>query len=306
MLAVQCTDIKNLSYPQLCTPKLDGIRCLIVNDGNGSAKAVTRKDKPIPNRFVREWLEKHCPIGFDGELVLADQTKATFQAVSSAIMSEDGEPDFCYDVFDYVCDVYSLLKPYHQRCRELSTRELRSFAGGTNGWCQRVKLILPEEVDDEEQLLAYESWCLQEKFEGVMLRTPDGPYKCGRSTEKQGWLLKLKRFTDGEAYIIGVDEKMHNANEATTDAFGKVKRSSHKANQERLNTLGALVVMDVETGVKFSIGTGFDEATRKQLWDQWHAGTLEHKIVKYKSQPTGVKDKPRFPVFLGLRDERDM
>jgi len=33
---------------------------------------------------------------------------------------------------------------------------------------------------------------------------------------------------------------------------------------------------------------------------------LMGKVVKYKSQPTGVKDKPRFPVFLGFRDKVDM
>lgn len=283
MLAGRCSDITKLRFPVLATPKLDGIRCLIINL-DGRRQAVSRNFKPIPNHHVRSWLEHHCPVGFDGELMATD---GTFQQTSSAIMSRDGTPDFTYKVFDWV--PVSTDVPYEKRMDQLSCRL----------WDPHVDLVLPELIVDELQLEFFEQDCLQDGYEGVMIRAVDSPYKCGRSTEKEGYLLKLKRFVDAEAMIIGTEEKVHNANEATTDELGRTKRSSHKANQIPMNTLGALLVRDCATGIEFRIGSGFDDATRQMLWNV--RTTLNGTIVKFKSQPTGVKDKPRFPVFLGLR-----
>jgi DNA ligase-1 len=68
--------------------------------------------------------------------------------------------------------------------------------------------------------------------------------------------------------------------------------------------LGSLLVRDLKSKVEFEIGTGFTEQQRVELWlDRMN---LRGKLVKYKSQPVGVKDKPRFPVFLGWRDRRDL
>ena len=50
------------------------------------------------------------------------------------------------------------------------------------------------------------------------------------------------------------------------------------------------------------VGTGFDAADRAEFWEQ----DMRGKIVKYKSFSIGVKDKPRFPSFLGLRSEIDL
>jgi DNA ligase-1 len=66
--------------------------------------------------------------------------------------------------------------------------------------------------------------------------------------------------------------------------------------------MGALVVRDLATGVIFSIGSGFDDALRFTYWLSPPIG----QIVKYKYFPSGSKDKPRFPIFLGIRDEGDM
>jgi DNA ligase-1 len=63
-----------------------------------------------------------------------------------------------------------------------------------------------------------------------------------------------------------------------------------------------MVVRDLKTKVTFEIGSGFSAADRIRLWKDKPIG----RIVKYKSQPVGVKDKPRFPVFLGFRDEKDL
>ena len=83
--------------------------------------------------------------------------------------------------------------------------------------------------------------------------------------QKKG-LLKVKRFEDGEAGILAVEEQMHNGNEATTNELGRTQRSSHKENKVPMGTLGALVCKDVETGIQFNIGTGFTDEVRQQLW----------------------------------------
>ena len=282
MLAGVCKDIHKLRYPVLATPKLDGIRCLIIEQ-NGRKRAVSRNFKPIPNHYVREWLEDHCRIGFDGELVLS---KGTFQDVSSAIMSRDGEPDFVYQVFDWAGQPDS---GYHDRIWVLEQSPSLS----------NVEYVLPLEMENVVQLERYEEECLTMGYEGVMLRSPNGPYKCGRSTEKEGYLLKLKRFVDAEAVVIGSEEKLHNSGETFRDELGRPKRHSFKEDQVPMGVLGALVVKDLVTGAEFRIGTGFDEKTRQNLWTL--RSKLPGMIVKYKSQKVGELNAPRFPVFLGIR-----
>ena len=155
-----------------------------------------------------------------------------------------------------------------------------------------------------KELQAYEQYCLNLGYEGVILRDPNSMYKHGRSTAKEGGLLKVKRFEDGEAGILAVEEQMHNGNEATTNELGRTQRSSHKENKVPMGKLGALVCKDLVTGIQFSIGTGFTDKLRKDMWA--HRDTLIGATVKYKSFKIGVKDAPRHPVFLGMRDVDDM
>ena len=98
------------------------------------------------------------------------------------------------------------------------------------------------EIRDAAQLAAYEEKCLAEGYEGVMIRTPDSPYKCGRSTEREGWLLKIKRFEDDEAVVLETYEGLSNLNPAERDAFGRTKRSSCKENKVGRGELGGFVV----------------------------------------------------------------
>ncbi len=290
MLAEKIEDLSSLKYPVLVTPKLDGIRCLIVN-----GKAVTRSFKVIPNTFIRNRLEATCPNGFDGEIVTNSKNGIIqpFNLISSAVMSEDGEPNFTYVVFDF----YNYEgESYCFRMDRLSVQTK----------IDSVEYLMPKEVNDESELLTYETETLSKGYEGVMIRSANGPYKFGRSTVKEGYLLKLKRFYDSEAIILDFQEKMHNGNEASVDAFGYAERSSHQVNQTPMNTLGAFLVKDAKTGVEFKIGTGdgLDDKLRKTIWD--NKGKYLGNLIKYKAQKCGEKDAPRFPKFVGFRDERDL
>lgn len=138
-----------------------------------------------------------------------------------------------------------------------------------------------------------------------MLRDPQGPHKFGRSTVRENWLLKVKRFEDSEAVVIGYEEEYQNTNEKVTNAFGRVKRGSSQAGRVGKGTLGKLILRDLQTGVEFAAGSGLSAAQRASLWASRHSG-LNGQIWVYKHQPYGVKDKPRLPVLKGPRDKRDM
>jgi DNA ligase-1 len=133
-----------------------------------------------------------------------------------------------------------------------------------------------------------------------MTRYIHGIYKHGRATSVSQELLKVKRFLDDEAIIEGFEELYRNENEATENAYGRTVRSSHQAGKVPADTLGALRVRN-SAGQSFSVGTGFDFATREEIWKN-QAKYLGQRIT-YKYVKVGGYDVPRFPVFKGFRPE---
>jgi ATP-dependent DNA ligase len=226
-----------------------------------------------------------------------------FNACQSAIMSEDGEPDFFYFAFDWH-DTRLPDAVFEDRLMYLTDW---SEAQGH----ERLHVVEHVLISNAAELQAYEERCIADGFEGTMIRDPQGPYKAGRATEKQGWLLKLKRFEDAEAVVVGAVERMHNDNEQTRDELGRAKRSHAQEGKRPAGDLGALVCRAPGFTETFEIGTGFTAQQRIELWEEWKlqgisgAGLLGH-AVKFKYQPHGTKDRPRSPVFLGFRHEDDL
>lgn len=295
-------DTALLSYPLLATPKLDGIRCLVIN-----GKAVSRTFKPIPNDHIRtqiEWAAKRNAFQggeVDGEILVRNRT---FNELSGDVRRVEFKPDFYFAIFDKVTPSAAgtdggLSEPYSERMRRLAMLSLPDF-------CVKV---LPVTLANLAELQAYEEKCVAEGYEGIMLRSLGSPYKTGRSSTNEGYLLKVKRFEDGEAVLLAVEEMMENKNVATRDAFGRTERSSHKENMVPKGTMGKLLVRgvgDAHDGVTFEIGTGFDAATRNWIWQNRKMLVAAKAIIKFKHQPSGADVKPRFPVFLGFRDKWDM
>lgn len=271
-----------LEFPVIVSPKLDGIRCLITVDG-----VVSRKLKAIPNEFVRRELAGCLP-GLDGELLtFTNGAMDDYNTVQSKIMSRDGEPDFQFWVFD---DFTNPDVPYSQR----RPKQLA---------LPRCKIVPVSRIFDLDDLDEKEQEYIDAGYEGIMLRNPRGPYKFGRSTFNQQYLIKLKRWTDSEAIITGFEELMHNMNEATTDERGYTKRSSHKANKVPGDTLGRIFATDVHDGTKIQVGTfkGLTRPELKEIWDnrEQYLG----KQFTYSFFDHGRKDKPRHPklTFLHFR-----
>lgn len=290
MLACKA-EFSKIKYPVFASPKLDGIRATVV-DG----KLLSRTLKPIPNRHIYSQLSNDKLEGLDGELIVGSPTSKTCYTDSvSNVMAHDKMPNYTYYVFD---DHSNPTATYRFRRERL----LDNF----NGWINSPQICLLEQnlISCEDDLLAYEATKVAEGYEGVIIRNPCAKYKFGRSTVNEGALIKIKRFEDSEAEIIGFDEEMLNGNEAQTNELGRTKRSTAAQGLVGKQTLGAFRVRDCVSGVEFSVGTGLTAAERQQFWNR--QDDFRGKILKYKFFAVGVKVAPRHPVFLGMRDARDM
>lgn len=299
MLAATCENVAAVRFPVLASPKLDGIRCLI----HPELGPVSRNLKPIPNQYIRATLAGLPPL--DGELIVGEPcAPGAWNATQSGVMSEAGEPNFTYWVFDRLPFGAFTPLPFSAR-----VEWVQQYAFGYGP--QQLRALVHTTIADAEHLSRYEAGAVAAGYEGVMLRAPDALYKLGRSTLREGGLLKVKRFHDAEARVVGTVERLHNANEAKTNALGLTERSTHKANKVGTGTLGALVCeFDAHSGtplrsvkpVQFELGTGFDDAQRQAIWDMGD-GPLLGRRVKFKYQALTPDGVPRFPVFLGFRDD---
>ena len=288
MLAYQkLPDLEALTYPLIASPKLDGIRCLIV-DG----VAVSRSLKPIRNKYVQAVLGHSKFNGLDGELIVGEPTDPdVYLKTNSGVMSIEGVPDFTYLVFDQWNRQYG-------------------YDGNIAGSAELESTYIEQHeyqtCHTPQEVLNYEADVLAQGYEGLILRNPTAPYKFGRSTLKEQALLKLKRFTDAEAVVVDVLESFVNNNEAVIDERGYTKRSQAAAGRtEGKGMVGKLVCRFPDSDQTFEIGT-FKGLTNEDKIEIWNSRTnYVGTVVKFKYFEHGMKDLPRHGVFLGWRDSDD-
>ena len=279
--------LEQVRLPVYVSTKLDGIRCVIIG-----GVAYSRSLKPIRNKYIQSIIGNEKYNGFDGELVVGNiYDKDVFQKTTSGVMSEQGEPNFVFYVFD---DFTHPNLPYSERA------DIMRYKVDT--LTDRIKFLgqkLIYNIDDINSCLEKEQSL---GGEGLILRNPDGVYKFGRSTPKQQLSIKVKFFEQDEFEVIGFEERYTNTNEATVNELGYTSRSSHKDNLLPTNTLGSLVLKYGD--MTFKCGTGFDDTLRKEIWDNKEEYVGRLASIRYMS--VGSKDLPRVPSFIGWRDKEDM
>lgn len=261
MLAATIKDTAALQFPLLASYKYDGVRAIVV-DG----VVLSRSGKPIPNAHVQQLFSNGEFL--DGELIAGSPTaKDAFRTTTSAVMSGDGEPDVGFYVFDHI---EHPLRPFLDRVQLIHK-------------APNVVPVAQTFIASTQDLLEFERTALEAGYEGVMLRAPSAKYKNGRSTLREQGLMKLKRFADAEAVVVGVEELVR---EKVTGPTG---------------LLGALIC-EGKDGTIFQIGTGFSLEERESFWRNNMIG----KTVKYKHFEVGDYGLPRHPVFLGVRSKEDL
>ena len=200
MLAIKFNPKKHTNFPYHGQPKLDGIRCLISKDGMFS-----RQGKPITScphiwQEVNRVFEKYPDIVFDGELY-NHKLKDEFEKIVSLVRKVDPDERHLleaeqlveYHVYDIVesPDIYE-------------NRLMRIFSMTFD-----LSYIFPVEtvvLDGLEDVDSYLSECIEDGFEGAMIRCMSTPYEHKRSNS----LMKHKLFEDAEFTIVNIVEGVGN------------------------------------------------------------------------------------------------
>lgn len=288
MLAVEA-DLDNLTYPIYADVKYDGIRVLVI-DGVVHSRSL----KPIRSKQVQELFGRPEYNGFDGELIAGNPyAKDVFQRTTSSVMSED-KPD---RVIFYVFDLWDMPNQDFRTRRQHLQMKIKQY-----GWDNPLCSPAPRTCENKQEVLDFLAEMEKAGGEGLILRSPESGYKYGRSTQKQGWLLKVKFFEDSEFEVVGFEERMHNTNGAKINELGYTERSSAKDGLVPMDTLGSLVLKYEDT--TFKCGTGFDDALRKEIW--LNKDKYLGKLAKIRYMSVGSKELPRVPSFQGFRNEDDL
>lgn len=292
MKAHALDDVSKLRLPIIGSPKVDGYRCLLV-DG----MAMSSNGKPIRNAHVQKVLGRKSLSGLDGELTVGpphtDPTvEGTVLQRTSGITKAQGEPAVTLWVFDRHDKP---TRPYQWRlgsAEDVVDDHRKS----------PVRLLAWELLETHQACLAYEQKVLEAGFEGVVFRDPNAPYKNGRSSPTEGWAWKLKRFTDGEATVVSVEEGQVNNNEAVTDELGRTKRSQKAAGMVGSGMAGVLLCKDLKTGVPCRIMPGHASHGTRRGWLE-RPDLIVGRVIHWRSFQYGVVEKDRFQLFVAMRGD---
>ena len=159
--------------------------------------------------------------------------------------------------------------------------------GAPGGFTQRIKaaqdwfavhpppyaFVIPQITVEDKDHLQQELRRVEDLGgEGLMVRKPNAFYTAGRSME----ILKVKSSQDAEATVI-----------------------DHLPGKGRnIGRMGALLVQ-LENGIQFRIGTGFSDEERGQPPLVGEAITFKF----YGKYPSGI---PKFPSFLRVRKDEEL
>lgn len=278
--------LEEVTYPVRVEPKLDGLRCIAVKQ-TGTVTFYTRNGTVLESMpKIKASLEAgmYDDVVLDGEAMAKDWNES-----ASVVMSKTQKDDsnLVYNVFDampladWVAQKTNM--PYHERVRLVSD---------TVDAIQNVRLSPVRQVPhivarDEAELKAYFAKCMDEGYEGVMLKKDDASYRWKRSDN----ILKLKPVMTQELVIVGHYEGRRGT-----------KREGQFGGFEAVAT----------NGVVTRIGGGFSDALKAEI-QLTGPETYIGRICECECQPDPqtrdgltVDGKLRFPVFCRWRDESDV
>ena len=249
----------------LASEKLDGVRAYW--DGEN---LLSRQGKKLnaPLSFTKNFPK----FSLDGELY-AKELK--FEEIQASVMDKLPDEKAWSRLKFHVFDVPEVSGGLLDRL-EVLAKFLKNEPN------ENLIIIKQVKMHDNAQFLNFTESIIAKGGEGAVVREPNAPYERKRSKNA----LKFKKFKDAECEVIAVNKgsgKYANfAGSLTCKALGG-KDDKEKAGEPKEGTI-------------FKIGSGLSD---EQRTNPPKIGS----IITYKFQNLTSNGKPRFPIFLRVRED---
>lgn len=261
---------EKIKYPCAVQPKLDGIRCIAVKDGD-EVTLWTRTRKPITScphicSAIRDIFSGVSEITLDGELYNHD-LKADFEKIVSAVRKESPSDESLrvqYHIYDIAREGSFKTRSNVLECHLDNQDDTHNAV---------LQLVPTNEVVIEGDVMERFDHYVGEGYEGVMLRNWESPYENKRSYNLQ----KVKEWEDAEFEITGVEE-----------------------GRGKLQGLVGAFVCRTSGGEEFRAKPkGSQEATKDYIQNP---DSVIGKLLTVQYQGLTKYGVPRFPVGLRVRE----
>jgi len=284
--------VDKIKFPAYAQMKMDGMRFnAIVRDGKVEFRSRNGKQILLLGNLEAEFaaLAGNVDCVFDGELLVMDDMTMQFadrqtgngilnKANKGTISAEDAAKVHAtvWDLIPYVAFVDGYcLTPYSKR---FST--LEQIVNNQKSENKKIWTVTSTIVETLEQAQDIFQGYLADGYEGIILKDGSGEWEDKRSKTQ----IKFKGELECDLKIVAVEE-------------GKGKA---------VGMLGAIICESADGIVKVNVGSGFNDAQRKQYWKE----NLVDKIVAVKYNAR-IKNKSGeeslfLPVFIELRDDKDV
>lgn len=276
MLAHEWNEGK-LKFPCYAEPKLDGIRLTMIPT-DGVHRGYTRNGNTYPAaKFIEEAFKDFPGMVFDGEVMAENWNETSSLLKTSKKIDWDRVKN---ELFFHVFDAFPVESyengsetPYRERRKNLVNMFIYNLSDGP------ITLVKAYRVESMEALQSLFAKVVDEGYEGLVLKQPDGVYKIVKGSTRPVFWMKLKPERDETVTITGSEE-----------GTGK-----------NVGRLGAFVCKD-EKGQTYRVGSGFNDEQRVDFWKR-RKTLVGKKIDVVVDDFKGDGIVARFPRFKRFREE---
>ena len=271
---------------KLVEVKLDGVRVITVVYPDGRVIQFSRNGKELTNfDLIREQFRKTCtgitePVVFDGEVM-----SSSFQDLMKQVhrKSDVKTNDAVLYLFDYL-PLEDFEKGLWARSQKERSEKLVHWKDLWLEETPNIKILDQVELDldtdeGQKEFSAINKMAIENGYEGIMIKDPEAPYECKRST---AW-LKLKPFIEVSLEVVDLEE----------------------GTGRNVGRLGAFICSGIDDGreITVNVGSGFTDNDRIDFYRE--RDLVVGKIVEVRADAiTQNQDGSyslRFPRFLRFR-----
>lgn len=253
-------------------PKLNGERCRIIWNSAGKVSLRSSYNNEIVSvpHIKKQLHGLYNNYELDGELYKHGFSLQKIQSIVSRTVNLHPEHESIeLHVFDSISGSNQLY-----RLQLLRKREILTYVD-----TEKIKLVPYKHVDKLTDVDDFLKACMDEGYEGIVIRKIDGVYQRDLHSTQ---IMKLKPRKDDQYIIIGVKEEI--------DKYGNPK-----------NSLGSFACKAHDVDEVFYVGTGriLTAEGRRKYWDNPPIGKILH--IKYQElTPYGI---PYAPVAFNILED---